>query len=232
MKNKGFTLVELLVVIAILGILMVALVPNIMGAIAKAQMQTMAKQGADIVNALNTESLRDQDLWPHLTEKDGLSDDTDEISGNTYGTSTEYFKKLFDIENQNGGNWRPYIDVKLDFLWGNGVPSAQPGSLDQRNVAWTIVAGASAMGGEIPALITRNADTSSFVTSGNNDMSKNKNEVPLEKYPNPFGKKGCVVVMKDGSASARPSRECRLCDIYAKRTVNIPDGMQLKYLEP
>lgn len=232
--EKGFTLVELLVVIAILGILMVALVPNILGAITKAQMQTMAKQGADIVNGIITESASGREnLWPHLTEADGLGSDPDRIDGNAYSTSTDYFKKLFDIQNQTTGDWDPYIDAKIECLWGNGVPAASSGQLEARNVAWSIVAGAADMSSPIPALVTRNVDCSQFAVSGQNDMSKNKTKIGLEKKPAPFGKKGCIIILKGGEALALPARQCRLCDIYDKQpTVSIPDGITLKYLEP
>ncbi len=229
--SKGFTLVELLVVIAILGILMVSLMPNILGAVNKAQMSAMAKQGGDIIKEIITKSIESESLWPRITN---IGQDPDMISGNTFGTSTEYFKKLYDIDNQNSGDWEPFIDAKLECLWGNGVTPASSGTLQKENIAWTIVADAAEYSGDnIPALITRNADTSLFAVSGQNDMSKNKNKINLEKYSAPFGKKGCIVVMKDGSARSLPSRECRIRDIYKSQpTVNIPDGITLKYLEP
>ena len=230
---KGFTLVELLVVIAILGVLMGALVPNIMGAIAKSQMTAMAANGKKIVDALIAESVDGNDIWPHLTEKDGLvTGESDEIFGNTYGSSTEYFKKLFDIDRQTSQDWKPYVDNKLlECLWGNGVNPAPPGNLQQANVAWTIVAGASGVD-NIPAPITRNADTSTFPTSGTTDMSKRKEEVPLTKYPTPFGTKGCVVIMKDSSANKMEARKCKLNEIYNKRVIIIPESVNIKYLEP
>ena len=232
-QKKGFTLVELLVVIAILGILMGALVPNIMGAIAKSQMTAMEANGKKIIEAIMAESLESTDIWPHLTEKDGLvTGESDEVYGNTYGTSTEYFKKLFDVDRQTSPEWKPYIDGKLlECLWGNGVNPAAPGSLLQANVAWTIVAGASGID-NIPALVTRNADTSTFPTSGTSDMSKNKEEIPLTKYPTPFGTKGCVVVMKDGTAKKLEARKCKLSEVYNKRVITIADGVTIKYLEP
>ena len=128
---KGFTLVELLVVIGILGVLMAVLVPNITGAKFKTDLQTFSKQGSDIVGkgilsqSLDRASKGKPSLWPHNTEADGMSDDADDIAGKQYGTATEYFKVLFDINNQgNSEGWRPYIDQSmLPFLWGQGVPA-------------------------------------------------------------------------------------------------------------
>ena len=232
-QKKGFTLVELLVVIAILGVLMGALVPNIMGAIAKSQMTAMAANGKKIVDALIAESVDGQDIWPHESEKDGLvTGESEEVYGTTYGTSTLYFQKLFDVTRQTQPEWKPYIDGKLlECLWGNGVNPAPPGSLQQANVAWTIVSGASGID-NIPALITRNADTSQFPKSGTTDMSTKKEEVALTKYPTPFGTKGCVIIMKDSSANKLEARKCKLNEIYNKRVVIIPEGMSIKYLEP
>ncbi|MBR2921183.1 MAG: type II secretion system protein [Kiritimatiellae bacterium] len=230
--EKGFTLVELLVVIAILGILMVALVPNILGAITKSQMQTMAKQGADIVNAINIEVKKS--LWPRAEAAAGGSDSEEDIYTKAYTSSTEYFKDLFDIENQTSGEHDPFIDVKIECLWGNGVDKASPGQLTRDNVAWTILAGAKEISlGGVPVLVTRNADTAQFPVSGQNDMSSKKDKINLEKFSTPFGKKGCIVVTKDGAGLALPARECRLCDIYDKApAVNIPTSAKLKYIEP
>lgn len=231
--EKGFTLVELLVVIAILGILMVALVPNILGAITKSQMQTMAKQGADIVNAINIEVKKS--LWPRAEAASGGDSSEEDIYTKAYTTSTDYFKDLFDIENQTSGDeYAPFIDVKVECLWGNGVDKASPGQLTRDNVAWTILAGAKDISlGGVPVLVTRNADTAQFPVSGQNDMSSKKEKINLEKFSTPFGKKGCVVVTKDGAAMPLAARESRLCDIYEKApAVNIPNSAKLKYLEP
>ena len=238
-KNaKGFTLVELLVVIAILGILMATLVPKVMDVFSKTSMQTTAKQGADIVNAINIKSMDAArggvEIWP-LVKQEDCSDDQNDIAGNTYGSSTEYFKKLFDVEKQTQGDkWRPYINVKIDFLWGNGVPAAKAGNLTKDNVAWTIVGGVNASTDvRIPALVTRNVDVSKFVVQGTQDMSAKNDEIDLgTKFPTPFGKKGAIFVNKEGGAVVREARECRLSDIYNRSTITIPEGIQLQYLEP
>jgi hypothetical protein len=163
----------------------------------------------------------------------GSSDSEEDIYTKAYTSSTEYFKDLFDIENQTSGEHDPFIDVKIECLWGNGVDKASPGQLTRDNVAWTILAGAKEVSlGGVPVLITRNVDTAQFPVSGQNDMSSKKDKVNLEKFSTPFGKKGCIVVTKDGAALSLPARECRLCDIYDKApSVNIPTSAKLKYIE-
>ena len=239
--TKGFTLVELLVVIGVLGILMGVMYPAISSAMNETSMKTLAISGRKIVQGIvsaNPDRVAKgkPTLWPHNDENDGKSDDTDDIGGQTFGTSTEYFKTLFDIQNQTSAdNWAPYIDgIEVGWLAGAGVPTATPGNLLQANVAWTIVSGLTdEMGDFVPALVSRNADTSEFATSGVNDMSTKTTKISLgKKFPQPFGNKGCVIITKGGGADTYKSRDCRLKDIYKSNSFSIPNGITLKYLEP
>ncbi len=238
-SSKGFTLIELLVVIGILGLLMGVLVPQITDSMFKANLQSMAMQGSKLVKtivAANTSRMGSKpELWPHLTEDDGLSTDTDDIAGNKYSTSTDYFKALFNIDKQTSSDWDPYIDREIvSSLWGFGVTPQTPGTLTKNNVAWTIAAGMpEGTEGTIPVLVSRNLDTSQFAMSGDKDMSSLKEVPSLNKYPQPFGKKGCVVVYKSGNGKGFAARDARLCDIYSQQpNISFAEGITLQYLEP
>ena len=175
-------------------------------------------------------------LWPQ--ESEGKSEDTEDIAGNTYGTSTLYFEALFDIRNQTQAqNWYPYVDgYEANWLSGAGVPPHQPGQIQQKNVGWTIVSGLSDdnLPDFLPVLVSRNADTANFAKTGQNDMStKSKDRINLgQKFSTPFGNKGIVIVAKSGAVNTYKARECNLRDVYNGNNFTIPDGMTLKYLEP
>ena len=202
------------------------------------KMSAMAINGRKLVMGIEMESVgKNSSLWPHLTEEDGLSTNPDEVQGNVYATSTDYFRKLFDIDKQTSSSWNSWIDKELLVtLWGFGVPAATPGTLEQRNVAWTVAAGLpSSIEGTIPVLVSRNANTDQFAVSGeNNNMSAKREELTYnQSFPEPFGKKGCVVVYKSGGAKTFKARDARLNNIYAEMpVVSFTDGIQLQYLKP
>lgn len=241
--KKGFTLVELLVVIGILGMLMGVFYPMISSAMTESSMKTAGVAGKRIVDEILKGSIDRQanglpSLWPK--EAEGKSDDTTDIAGNTFGTSTKYFEMLFDIPNQTKGQgqWRPFTGTRnyeASWLALSGVPPHQPGVVEQKNVAWTIVSGIQdELPDYLPALVTRNGDTAQFATSGQFDSSTKGNDLITmgKKFPSPFGNNGIVIVTKSGAVKNLKPRECNLRDVYGRNNLFLPDGIQLKYLEP
>ncbi|MBQ1345935.1 MAG: type II secretion system protein [Kiritimatiellae bacterium] len=240
-QSKGFTLVELLVVIGILGILMGVLFPAISGAMARTKQTACKMNGKKLFDAITSAGLQhpDQDecaLWPRTSDNKG-GDDTD-IVGKTYGTSTEYFKDLFDLENYGTQKWNSYLKglANVDVLYGCGVPAFQGKKIEPRNVMWCVAQGVTSDIDEVvPVLVTRNGNIESLFTTGTFAGTENT-EVGIGKdnggeSNTPFGADSFIVVRKGGGVDVVESRYSKLYQIYKNKSFTIDTSSQFKYLK-
>ena len=238
--SKGFTLVELLVVIGILGLLMGVLLPKIAGAMGDAKQLEVKTKGLALYKQIMQAGIKsyEKDAWARWPRSaKNKSDDDEDISGKTFGSSTEYFVELLDIKKYGTKNWRPLVkDITTAELCGSGVPTPKPGQLEPRNVMWCIAQGVSDnIPDVVPILVTRNGDVTKLFKSGDFN-GRDKTEVGVGKEnggesDTPFGKDSFVVVRRGGAVDAIDSAEATLQKIYNGQQFSISDESGFDYLK-
>lgn len=98
------------------------------------------------------------DVWPRTAQT--RSEDSDDVSGQVFATSTAYFAELFDLKNEGKEGWAPYLSAK---------PSL---ALEGGRAKWIVIAGVGeGLGDNVPVLISPNVDCAAlnegrFVFSG------------------------------------------------------------------
>jgi hypothetical protein len=172
----------------------------------------VAAKGKDIYVSImeaneNRKSLGLPPIWPKtFLTTTNLSQD---ISGRTFKTSTEYFKVLFDEEHMGTDAWKPYVKgIDYSKLAGMGIPVSPTQKLTSTNNMWAIAANMTDEDYQmIPVLITRNVDVKAIEEMINNDFGPDgKLSLGMGDYKTPFGNKGFVCVRWDGRTFIAPAK--------------------------
>lgn len=131
-NRKGFTLIELLIVVSIIGILSVALIPNLSGAPARARDAARKALLSEVATALETFNV-DNGAYPDFSDADadvcldGTPDDA--ISGNTIDEAdfvTDYMKGVAPTVQANPNTSTCPSNVRYQLLSNGYVIYIEP----------------------------------------------------------------------------------------------------------
>ena len=120
----------------------------------------------------------------------------------TFSSTTEWFKKLFDMDNYGKADRHAEVeDLDLNVLSGSGVPNISGNTLEKKNIAWVAVANIQdGIPDCIPVLVTRNVDYKALDSNLAQYDGKTATRVEIGKgeYSTPFQDKAWIVVRKGG----------------------------------
>jgi len=206
----------------------------------KANMYAVSARGRDIYHAIVArEGLELPSIWPK-TYLVGVNQ-TNDISGKTFKTSTEYFETLLFEKSEVTSNGVMLVNaVDYSKLAGAGVPRCPHGQkLSATNNMWLIAANITEQDSDlIPVLITRNVDVRAIERAINcgiktNDF-KTKIAIGEGEYKTPFGNKGFVCVRKGGGTFSNQSRYATLGYLFVNKELppRDPSKPPIVYLMP
>lgn len=211
-------------------------------AMLKVNMASVAARGRDIyVAIISANTDRETELLPPIWPKTYLAytNLTDDISGKVFKTSTEYFAALYDEDHVGTEAWKPWVSG-FDFskLAGAGVPAKEgKGKLLGKNNMWLIAANITEDDSDlIPVLITRNVDVREierYINQGGN-VEDTKIAIGKGDYKTPFGKKGFVMVRKNGGTFNSPAKYATLRVLFNSQSFppRDPSKPPIVYLMP
>lgn len=189
--TQGFTLVEMLVVIAIISILAAALFPAISTAMDMARATALKNKAKGVWNGIlvannEREPLGKSPLWP------------EDVASTYNGNSEQYCQYLLsdgDGTPTDEQDARLVEDLTFDSFSAPGVVTAVSASeFNKDHMAWRVGKVGSRSPLDLPFLVTRNLDGSSFGCTGPEDEGK----IQLNEQ-NPFGQKRAVWISVGGS---------------------------------
>jgi hypothetical protein len=206
----------------------------------KANMAAVSARGRDIYHAIVArEGLELPSIWPKAYLV-GVNQ-TNDISGKTFKTSTEYFETLlFEKSEVTSNGVMRVTAVDYSKLAGAGVPRCPHGQkLTATNNMWLIAANITDEDDDlIPVLITRNVDVRAIERAINygiktNDF-KTKIAIGEGEYKTPFGNKGFVCVRKGGGTFSNQSRYATLGYLFVNKELppRDPSKPPIVYLMP